>query len=490
MRSVSSILVFCLFIAACDRKAPVEEVLSSQRAEELSTHFAAADRILIQKPREQVVWHTIDGHDKVTELLSMIKINDSQSGFHCMCDGDFLMTLYQGKISMGTVGYHHNRSLRWHSGQWDEDSLLTQESSSDLIEWFEKNGFDYPADTRRAKEKEAATKKTNHQRFVACFNEGAHQHFDYSRSADTDHEDVIKQQAERLIAAYESHLDLGKDIFRAFSTRPAPWLTYRIADQIAEEALTMLPENSRLKLLNAAPDLSPAESTGACFLMVRHDIFKPPFSSAQQQHLLTLLKKSLQHPADNYHLSQSFLWFARHKITGVADLLRPYVFGEHEFMIIGPTSDYPQNPSPVATAALALSLLDDQSIREKVALYLKENTKPTPDHTAYTVALAHLKKDSKLVTVDDFHWNTYLLHDAMFALAEVDPCIHSYSLVIDGGSAHSWAMVNEEAVITFQSLTGQKWYQNHKNERASWHAKTAQKWWKQNKDTFTFPDPD
>src|SRR5262249_27654696 len=66
----------------------------------------------------------VSGSEKVRELLDLIEIDARNSGFHCMCDGEYWIHLYRGEQEVLSLGYHHARSLRWHRGRWQGDGLL------------------------------------------------------------------------------------------------------------------------------------------------------------------------------------------------------------------------------------------------------------------------------------------------------------------------------------------------------------------------------
>jgi hypothetical protein len=134
--------------------------LWAKRAESLRAAAEGADRLVVEdlgfggKARQPDV--EICGADKVQELFALIDIDDANSGFHCMCDGEYWVHVYKGDEKVLTLGYHHGRSLRWHAGWWYEDGLLTTAAQEALPRWFEKNGCAW---LQQLRERETARRK-------------------------------------------------------------------------------------------------------------------------------------------------------------------------------------------------------------------------------------------------------------------------------------------------------------------------------------------
>ncbi|PAY19291.1 hypothetical protein CKO51_11790 [Rhodopirellula sp. SM50] len=100
-----------------------------------------------------------DDPAEIQEMVDGIKIDDSQSGFHCMCEGDPFLDFYLGDELLTTVGFHHGRSLRWSQGWWG-DGMLTPGSGQFLVEWLDDRGVSGPADEiRQAQQQQRAANR-------------------------------------------------------------------------------------------------------------------------------------------------------------------------------------------------------------------------------------------------------------------------------------------------------------------------------------------
>jgi hypothetical protein len=141
----------------------------------LRAAVADADRLVIHDlgfdGEERQPDCEIRGADKIQELFQLIDIDAGSSGFHCMCDGEYWLQVYEGDREILTLGYHHGRSLRWQKGKWNGDGALTAASQVALPAWFQKNGCAYLqqlCDRRLAERKRQAEEK---DRFASFFPE-------------------------------------------------------------------------------------------------------------------------------------------------------------------------------------------------------------------------------------------------------------------------------------------------------------------------------
>ncbi len=74
------------------------------------------------------------------ELISLLAVNGSARGFHCMCCGSPSLELYRGARLLAALGFHHGLSLRWHG--WPGDAALEPEQRARLCTWLSSHGVD------------------------------------------------------------------------------------------------------------------------------------------------------------------------------------------------------------------------------------------------------------------------------------------------------------------------------------------------------------
>ena len=476
------------FVAPVDAaKPPGADPAMSRRTMALRAALESADRLEIHVPWGQGVLHQVAGKKKLADLLLRIRIDDSESGFHCMCDGDFHLHFLAGKKKLSVLGYHHNRSLRWHQGQWKGDSLLAADSAGRLIDWFSAHGFEQPAQQRQEKLAREAAERKREETFTGCFRPHSRRHFKFPDRPDLNHDEKVAIMGRNLISSYDDRLQLLKDICRGFGTRPLPWNHFGFADQIGQSAAYQIAPDWFVKLASTPDALTAPEMVGFCVLILKHPDLAPGEFAGLEAQICEILGGALAVPMDPGYLSKILLWHAKHTKKGVADVIAPFVSGGRALKFVIEKEGFREDPSPRAIAALALALLGDDRVVAPAERALQESSSPSPSRSALRLALAHAKGRPELFTLEDHAWDTYLLYESVHALAHRHPSKHTYDLVIIGGSRHSWAIVREEAVLEFQALTGQRWFQDRENERADWHGKDAREWWIQHRETFPIP---
>jgi hypothetical protein len=166
---------------------------------------------------------------------------------------------------------------------------------------------------------------------------------------------------------------------------------------------------------------------------------------------------------------------------GLRDLLWKVSVGElgQEIDILEQTDD---EPGLRAGACLELAKRKDPEIK---ALVEKRLATPAEDRhkAAHEVCLA-LLGDPKFLRREHFTLKSYSIGLAEIEAIERFRGKEGLEILVEGALDHPWALVREEAVLAMQRITGQKWYQGERNERAVWHIEDVRKWWKSQGEEF------
>ena len=80
---------------------------------------------------------------KIKEIIGSIDINESESGFHCGCNGNIHFDFFRGEEKTASISFHHGRSLRWIEG-WPGDAMLTPKAAEFLCNWLADSGVKGP----------------------------------------------------------------------------------------------------------------------------------------------------------------------------------------------------------------------------------------------------------------------------------------------------------------------------------------------------------
>jgi hypothetical protein len=136
----SIIGILLLVVTSCSQTPTVK---IDSRAKNLRMRLEGCNRLVVSEvytaPDEAPIPpYTCTNQQAIAELVANLEFDDRNSGFHCMCSGDSLVTFYKGSNILATVSHHHGKSLRWDG--WQGDSLFTAHTKEYWRMWFLKNG--------------------------------------------------------------------------------------------------------------------------------------------------------------------------------------------------------------------------------------------------------------------------------------------------------------------------------------------------------------
>ena len=104
---------------------------------------------------EKTLFEVADAAE-IQRLVESWKVEDKESGFHCMCCGEPSLEFYKGDKLVTTLGFHHGRSLRWPEG-WPGDALLTTVASDSICDFLARHGIEGPKkELERSRKRETA----------------------------------------------------------------------------------------------------------------------------------------------------------------------------------------------------------------------------------------------------------------------------------------------------------------------------------------------
>lgn len=108
---------------------------------------------------------------EIRALVERLKVDESGSGFHCMCCGEPSFEFYRGAELTATLGFHHGQSMRW-SGGWPGDGLMTPECADFVVEWLDQRGVRGPAEERRRGRLREAAQRRRAEQYREILGEG------------------------------------------------------------------------------------------------------------------------------------------------------------------------------------------------------------------------------------------------------------------------------------------------------------------------------
>jgi hypothetical protein len=420
----------------------------------LKTAAAHADRIVVhdtgfhggkRKPDCE-----IRGTDRIQDLFALIDIDAANSGFHCMCDGNYWIHVYRGDEEVLTLGYHHGRSLRWHRGAWNGDALLTNTSQHAVPDWFQKNGCTYLQDLydqERARQKEQAEEES---RFVGFFPEKVRVLL-LQRAGSDSGDDVDKELGRKVARQMADGEAVAVAVCRALGSVRMTWVDTGEKEERGLAAVRCVSGDEFLRALEQLRDDRQA-LCGAARVFFREGYHKKIPVEVRTEWLVRLAEVVLTDGLDEDKSSLlRRLWSERDPRTHdlVQDIFHGKIGREIELK-----RAFGQEPGLRAGAALALAVQGDGSIKPEVEKMLS-GAEATADKAALTVCLA-LMGDPTRLKAEHLRLQSYSIGMAGLQVINRDNGKHSMEALVKGGLHHPWGYVRDEAQRIFERITGRK----------------------------------
>jgi hypothetical protein len=253
---------------------------------------------------------------QIAAMLQNIRINERQSGFHCMCCGFPSIEFYKGDELLLTLGFHHGRSLRW-PGMWPGDCLLEPASADRLCDWLAAHGYKDAREQRNRTKKEEAAAARLQAKYEALIPERVIKRLKKAESA----EQAAKAFTDEVEAGARAELYL-----RLYGCSSGAWNHSTGLDDFVKEKL--LPGIAEKDLMAAIAKVKDSDAfNGAARWLFAESKWKSLDPKAQQQALVVLGKHAL---ADPWPFNRRYTLKAVEEIDGAAatELLRAMVAGK------------------------------------------------------------------------------------------------------------------------------------------------------------------
>lgn len=109
---------------------------------------------------------TITDEKDIAKLVSLLKIDEPNSGFICMCSGTYAIELYTDDGYKDIIGFHHGTSIRYRT--WGGDAALMH--SDTLLRFLYQLGLKEPLlekiESTKRTEEEKTKKKNGLEQFL------------------------------------------------------------------------------------------------------------------------------------------------------------------------------------------------------------------------------------------------------------------------------------------------------------------------------------
>ena len=487
---------------------------AGERQESLRTALKGADRFTVggvRLDKQDQQGKPFESRDvaKITGLISSLNFDDDESGFHCMCFGDAIVTFYRGDKKLAEISHHHGRSLRWNGGNWKGDSLFTEEAAKAWREWFKRNGEPRFENMHQAEVHRRELEREIHEKFLsfypaeapAVFSEAAKEGWDaFSDSRDrgtkewraSKHtKDLMALFPDRRMAALAIARSLGA-LSRGAASEGS-WSVSSIREALALDSAFMLGAEEFLFLVEQEDQLA---LLGAARLFFFED-FDDLLPKAQRGPIAARLCEAVLKGDHAHNAGDAVRYLKRYDCPETTELLTRLASGE--VSAASESLDFEKDPQTRVAAALILAR---RQLPATPALIMSLEKLPelrAIDREALKVSRALLGENG-LLTKEVFQLDSYISYDALRALeAQRDKA--ALEAIIEGAVAHRYAGVREEGILAVERMTGKRWNKSEdemsEEEREMFdfrlsehYAKQVAAWWEANRESFSLPEKD
>lgn len=446
-RHVTPTLVLLSILGMAAYRLPSAELRPLDRTVWSATHVVAHAPYLEPEENPPPPF-VLDGPRRVRGLLEVIELDWSNSGFYCLCLGNYAFDFYDGEKRLARITYHHFSHLRWSDGQWNGDVNLAPGSNLRLANWLDRQGFHHVKDgltALRAEEQREADEISNFYSFFP---------------------------GSRIDRLRGNDKELAKAVFRAFSATSLPWYVTGEKEGEALDALsTVSPEAFRLALEEITDDSDALLGYARIFFQEDFDHLIP---NGQRDDWGLRLSRVVLARGDASSKDQVLRYLGGVESGDAEVMLRDIAAGRYSDSV-SLYDEEDDEPSLRAGACLKLALRGDQSIGSIASVELQASPDDA-DRAAYELALAALG-DVHRLKPEHFELSSYTIGFAGLEVIERLNGAHGMNALVDGAFGHPWAAVREESVLVFERITGHVVWNRAQGSRSSWYRKDAKEWW-------------
>lgn len=478
--------------------APFGEVpaIASERADSLRTALAEADRVVVEdvdperRPDAKPAFK-FAGAEKIAALVAGLDFNDAKSGFHCNCDGDYLVTFYKADKPLVTISYHHGRSLRWERGKWKQDSLFTADSAKAWRKWFDDAGEPRFEKQYQKYVEEANRERAIHEKFLAAFPKGAAEIFaeQYTgmvavspRGKSGSGEKEVSPAAKKLMALFADKKAMGVAAAKALGGLcllewEGSWTRTTAREELVLECARTLKADDFQEVLQSKDEETLLGAARLFFFEDLSDLLPKATQGPQAARLAEVVLR--RDHGDNVESAVRCLRsFPCPETTALLEQL-----AGGEIKLQPQNNEFKDEPIPSAAACVLLASAKSDKVGELVKKIEATGELDDFDRAALKVARS-LSGERGLLDKSIFELKSGTIGFYALEALEREGGKAALDAVIMGGTDHMWAAVRQEAVLATERMTGKKWCKGGKNERPDWYCDEVQAWWKENRETY------
>jgi hypothetical protein len=443
----------------------------------LRTAIEGADRLEVRPTvdldESRPVLFELSDERALGELVGLIEIDAKRSVGVCACGGQYEIRFLRGGRELAGLRLKHLRSLWWPDGPWEGDACLTNAARKAFILWFETRGFPRfreELDAERERERRIAREEGL---FLAAFPKDARRVLRRARRGEKGEAFV-----EELTEKAGGPEPLAVAICRALGSSSETWFARTWKETAAISAFEQVDGDAFLAALETLSGEPEALAGAARLAFFERHIEKLP--EAERDRWAARLAEIVLELCPRAGAKVIVLRrLGGERGAAVRELLRRAATGE--FGTTAPTAADDEEPGIVAGALLALGREGDEWARARATELLDGEHAP-PDRAALELVLALLGEPER-VQAAHFRFRSYSLGFAALEAIERAGGRKGMDALVEGGLAHPWALVANEAVRVFERLTDNDWSSRTSRQACSC-SDDVRAWWKAHREEF------
>jgi hypothetical protein len=330
-------------------------------------------------------------------------------------------------------------------------------------------------------------------RFLAEFPPETHSLFDEDNEDDeagmrtfvaqSDDERPIKTlspRAQKLAAFFSDRLELGRAVTRALGSLSqgegwdGSWSSSNSREQLALEWGRALTGEEFLAVVENGDEVS---LVGAARLFFFEDMSEPILAEKRGPLAARLAEVTLRSDRPR-NADMAVRGLSRFPCEETTDLLERLAAGAVPYHAKDRKNK--DEPSPRIAACIFLAQTDSPKLVGNL-----EELERSPDLDPFDKAALRIVRafrgEKGLLDAAIFEMDSYTIGFWALRALEREGGKAAIDAVIYGGTKHHWGAVREEAVLTAERMTGQKWFKDDPKDRADFHDKEVRKWWTENR---------
>jgi hypothetical protein len=207
--------------------------------EGLAKLFSEVDKVVIKdsgvyedKAMSDKIVLIISQSDKIQKLHGLLEIDEKNTGFYCMCLGNYAIELYANKELKATIGFHHGVSIRY--DKWNGDAELAK--SDDLLIFLSEENLVKPLHDRIEEKRNMEADRIAERRWLdiapRCFSK----YWTQIKSFDTDYFGSLIDDLNSEIPDREKQIIA---LLQTFGRTDNFWTAYPIYEELPNDILVL-----------------------------------------------------------------------------------------------------------------------------------------------------------------------------------------------------------------------------------------------------------